>query len=97
MRLSCPICGERDQSEFVYRGDATLKRPDPAAPGAQRAFYEFVHLRSNPAGWHFEHWYHEFGCRSWIVVERNTVTHEVRGATLANAFVMPQAAKRAGK
>jgi methylglutamate dehydrogenase subunit B len=97
MRLPCPICGERDHSEFVYRGDATLKRPDPAAPGAQRAFYEFVHLRSNPAGWHFEHWYHEFGCRSWIVVERNTVTHEVKGATLANAFAIPQLAKRAGK
>ena len=83
MRLPCPLCGERDHSEFVYRGDASVVRPDADAPGAQRAFHEFVHLRANPAGWHKEHWYHEMGCRSWIVVERNTLTHEVRGAVTA--------------
>jgi len=85
MRLPCPNCGERDHGEFVYRGDATVARPDPAAPGAAAAFHAYVHLRDNPAGWHFEHWYHEGGCRSWIVVERNTVTHEVRGARLARS------------
>jgi sarcosine oxidase subunit delta len=83
MRLPCPNCGDRDHGEFVYRGDATPTRPDPAAPGAAAAFHAYVHLRANPAGWHFEHWYHEGGCRSWIVVERNTVTHDVRGARLA--------------
>jgi len=88
MRIPCPLCGERDQGEFVYRGDATLTRPDPAAPGAERAFYEFVHLRANPAGWHKEHWYHESGCRAWIVVERNTLTHEIRGAVTAAAHTL---------
>ncbi len=96
MRLPCPYCGERDHSEFVYRGDATLTRPDPDAPDAQRAFYEFVYLRPNPAGWHQEHWYHEGGCRSWIVVERNTVTHEVRGAQPASEFTAAKAANGAG-
>ncbi len=86
MRLPCPYCGERDISEFVYRGDATVKRPDADDPDAARAFHEFVHLRTNPAGWHFEHWYHESGCRAWIVVERNTLTHAVRGAVAASAF-----------
>jgi sarcosine oxidase delta subunit len=28
-------------------------------------------------------WQHESGCGSWIVVSRNTVTHEVSGAKLA--------------
>ena len=83
MRLPCPNCGERDHSEFVYRGDASVVRPDPDAPGAGQAFHDFVHLRPNPAGWHKEHWYHEMGCRSWIVVERNTLTHEVRGGVTA--------------
>ena len=86
MRLPCPHCGERDISEFVYRGDATVKRPDPLAPDAARLFHEYVHLRANPAGWHHDLWYHEGGCRSWIVVDRNTLTHEVRGAELASAF-----------
>lgn len=80
MRLPCPYCGERDHSEFVYRGDATVKRPDPAAKGSRKAFLEYVYLRDNPAGWHREYWYHESGCRLWIVVERNTATHEVRAA-----------------
>ena len=86
MRLPCPVCGERDHSEFVYRGDATVKRPEYGGEESRRAFFEFVHLRDNPAGWHFEHWYHEGGCRSWIVVERNTLTHAVRGAVLASEF-----------
>jgi sarcosine oxidase subunit delta len=84
MRLPCPYCGERDHGEFVYRGDATVRRPDPVAPNAAARYYEYVHLRANPAGWHREHWYHEGGCRSWIVVERNTLTHDIRGATLAS-------------
>lgn len=96
MRLPCPHCGERDQGEFVYRGDANVVRPDAATPGARRAFFEFVHLRDNPAGWHKEHWYHEGGCRSWIVVERNTLTHEVRGAVTAAAHSMARNGSSAG-
>ena len=92
MRLPCPLCDERDSGEFVYRGDATVVRPDPGAPGARGAFHEFVHLRDNPAGWHKEHWYHEGGCRSWIVVERNTLTHEVRGAVTAAAHTLARSA-----
>ena len=29
-------------------------------------------------------WYHESGCNSWLVVTRNTVTHEVEAAELAS-------------
>ncbi|HCI08511.1 MAG TPA: sarcosine oxidase subunit delta, partial [Sulfitobacter sp.] len=32
---------------------------------------------------HRDLWQHESGCGSWIVVSRNTVTHEVTGAKLA--------------
>lgn len=84
MRLTCPLCGERDHSEFTYRGDATVQRPDPDAAGSAEQFFDYVYLRNNPAGWHHEHWYHEGGCRAWIVVERNTVTHEIRNAQLAS-------------
>ena len=31
IRITCPHCGPRDQSEFSYAGDATRTRPaDPA-------------------------------------------------------------------
>jgi sarcosine oxidase subunit delta len=39
--------------------------------------FEYVYLRTNPAGRHRDLWYHGSGCRSWLVVTRDTSTHEV--------------------
>lgn len=75
MRISCPLCGERPLEEFVYRGDATVKRPDETAPIAD--WVSYVYLRDNPKGAHREHWRHVSGCGSWLVVDRDTVTHEI--------------------
>jgi methylglutamate dehydrogenase subunit B len=83
MLIPCPFCGDRDASEFSYLGDATLKRPDPSSPGAERAFHEYVYLRDNPAGPHREFWHHVSGCRSWLIVTRDTRNHEILGAELA--------------
>jgi heterotetrameric sarcosine oxidase delta subunit len=83
MKLPCPLCGDRDIREFSYRGHAVgLDRPAPDA--GEAAWNDFVHLRDNPAGPTEDLWYHEFGCSSWLVVSRNTVTHEVTGARLAS-------------
>ena len=38
---------------------------------------------SNPAGLHRELWYHEQGDRSWLVVTRDTVSHEITSVELA--------------
>ena len=79
-----PLLGPRDASEFVYLGDAALiDRPDPEAEDATALFYEYGYLRDNPAGQHQELWYHEHGDRSWLVVTRNTVTHEITSVKLA--------------
>jgi sarcosine oxidase subunit delta len=75
----------RGSEEFTYLGDATVRRPDPAAADAQRAFHDYVYLRENPSGIHQELWYHGGGCRSWLVVTRNTRTHEINDAKLARA------------
>ena len=89
MRIQCPFCGERDVGEFAYLGDAGARRPDPGLPDADERFHEAVYLRDNPAGPHAELWYHAFGCRSWLRVTRDTLTHEV----LAVAFAGPTEAK----
>ncbi len=82
MRITCPICGERDRREFYYKGAAVaLARPDPDA--GPEVWDEYLHLRANPAGETRELWYHEAGCSAWLVVTRNTVTHAVLGAELA--------------
>ncbi|QOZ24341.1 sarcosine oxidase subunit delta [Bradyrhizobium sp. CCBAU 51753] len=84
MRIRCPYCGERDLSEYIYHGD-TAARPDPAAPDAQRRFYEVVYLRDNPAGPHEELWYHANGCRGWLRVRRDTRTHEILDTAFAGS------------
>lgn len=80
MRIPCPLCGERDAREFAYLGDADVKRPDATHPAA---FFEYVYLRDNPAGMLHEYWYHGTGCRSWLVVTRDTRTHEIASAVRA--------------
>ncbi|MES2847171.1 MAG: sarcosine oxidase subunit delta [Pseudomonadota bacterium] len=84
MIINHPLLGPRDAQEFVYLGDAALiNRPDGMAQGAQDAFHDYLYLRDNPAGDHRELWYHEQGDRSWLVVTRNTVTHEITAVELA--------------
>ena len=84
MLIPHPLLGPRDAQEFTYLGDASLlDRPDGMADGAAEAFNAYVYLRDNPAGVHHELWFHEQGDRSWLVVTRNTLTHEILGAELA--------------
>ena len=84
MLIPHPLLGLRDAQEFTYLGDASLiERPAPSAEDAGAAFADYVYLRDNPAGVHRELWFHEQGDRSWLIVTRNTVTHEVIGAELA--------------
>ncbi|MDV7144870.1 sarcosine oxidase subunit delta [Tropicimonas sp. TH_r6] len=85
MLIPHPLLGLRDASEFTYLGDAALlDRPDWQAEDAANAFHDYVYIRDNPAGLHRELWYHEQGDRSWLVVTRNTVTHDVVKAELAH-------------
>jgi len=84
MIINHPLLGPRDASEFYCLGDASLiNRPDWRDENAGELFYEYLHLRDNPAGEHRELWYHEQGDRSWLVVTRNTLSHEVINVELA--------------
>ncbi|MBF9033497.1 sarcosine oxidase subunit delta [Rhodobacterales bacterium HKCCE2091] len=83
MLIPHPILGPRDAQEFTYLGPATLlDRPDGMAEGAGQAMFDYLYPRDNPAGPHRELWYHEQGDRSWLIVTRDTVTHEITGAEL---------------
>ena len=84
MLIEHPLLGPRDSAEFTILGDAALlDRPDWTGPDAAEAFHDYVYLRDNPAGEHRELWYHEHGDRSWLVVTRDTVTHDVLRVELA--------------
>ena len=84
MIINHPLLGPRDAAEFVYLGDASLiDRPDWQGQDAADKFYEYTYLRDNPAGEHRELWYHEQGDRSWLVVTRNTLSHEITQVEMA--------------
>ena len=82
MRLTCPFCGERDLREFTCRGSAKLLAR-PAAEEGPEAFHDYLDLRRNPAGPHAELWQHAGGCRAWLRVVRDTVSHAVLEVALA--------------
>lgn len=85
MLIPHPLLGLRDAAEFTYLGDANLlDRPDWRDAHAQRAFHDYLYLRDNPAAFHKELWFHEYGDRSWLVVTRNITTHEITHVELAS-------------
>ena len=81
MLIPCPYCGPRDVTEFSYGGDAGARQPLASAPEGE--WTRYVYLRDNPCGPHDELWQHSAGCRRWIAVTRNTLTHDVMSAVPA--------------
>jgi heterotetrameric sarcosine oxidase delta subunit len=69
--LTCPNCGPRDVSEFRFGGQILA----PSGPGHSGAASGSP--VSNLPGPQRERWYHRFGCRRWLVAERNVRTNEV--------------------
>jgi len=93
MRIPCPLCGTRDRREFTYQGDAlALDRPQAGAGAGD--WHAYLHLRDNPAGPVRDLWYHD-PCQSWLVVSRDTVTHEITAAELAASAPRRAVASRA--
>ena len=85
MIIDHPLLGPRDISEFIYLGDASLlNRPNWDDKKAEDNFYKYLYLRKNVAGDHKELWFHQQGDRSWLVISRNTVTHEIIKVELAD-------------
>ncbi len=77
LRIRCPYCGERDEIEFRYRGDASAARPASEQDDAA-AFSAYVYERDNPRGWHLEWWLHVGGCRKLLKIARHTLSHELK-------------------
>ncbi len=87
MIIDHPLLGPRDASEFIYLGDASLlNRPNWDEEKSEDKFYKYLYLRENVAGIHKELWFHQQGDRSWLVISRNTVTHEIFKVELATEF-----------
>lgn len=77
LRIKCPWCGERDQTEFHFGGQAHLERPGDPGQASDSDWGEYLFYRDNPKGLSRERWVHRWGCRQWFNVERDTLTHEI--------------------
>ena len=75
--IDCPFCGRRDHAEFTYVGDATRVRPADPEQASAADWHDWVYLRDNPRGPHQELWQHTGGCRGFVRVLRDTLTHDV--------------------
>jgi heterotetrameric sarcosine oxidase delta subunit len=69
LRIACPYCGLRDETEFRYGGAAGITRPTVTNP---EAWAHYLYWRPNPVGEHVERWLHVSGCRRWLEVRRDT-------------------------
>jgi len=75
--ITCPVCGvEGEEGDFHYGGQAHVRRPashDPehVSDDAQR---DYLFIRNNPKGLHFERWRCDRGCGKWFHAARDTVT-----------------------
>ncbi len=82
-QINCPWCGPRDENEFSYQGDANCRIATQSK--APEEIEDLLYFRPNPKGLHKEYWHHVSGCRQYIIVERHTLTHEIRSARLARS------------
>ena len=74
--IKCPWCGERPETEFTYKGDASIKRPK-SIHASNKDWPTYIFLRRNNKGLHNEFWQHTASCRQFIKIRRNVVTHEI--------------------
>lgn len=75
LRIPCPHCGVRDETEFSFGGPSHLTRP--AFDVTDAVWTDYLFYRENPKGLHFERWCHSFGCNRWFNIGRDTRTHVI--------------------
>lgn len=85
LKLTCPFCrATREEEEFSYAGEAYIARPAKPEAISDHEWGDYLFMRKNPKGWHWEQWQHSAGCRKVFAVKRHTVTYEIAGCwTLA--------------
>ena len=94
IRINCPFCGERDHSEFTYGGDGSVAYPTLDASAEE--WHEAVFARENVRGVQLETWHHVNGCRAWLLVERDTVSHEIHAVRPAHDGIATALQNRPG-
>ncbi|MFE4195736.1 sarcosine oxidase subunit delta [Paenarthrobacter sp. NPDC056912] len=75
--ISCPNCGQRDETEFHYGGQAHIAYPESPNDLTDREWAEYLFYRENTKGTFAERWVHSTGCRQWFNMLRDTVSYDI--------------------
>ena len=70
--IRCPFCGDRDEIEFSYGGQAEIAYPADPDALTDEEWGQYLFFRDNPKGPFAERWVHTHGCRRWFDVVRDT-------------------------
>jgi len=74
LKITCPICGERNGYEFVFGGEEQGPRPAQESLTPEK-WCDYVHLRRNTGGVQTEWWSHRRGCGQWFTIRRDTLAN----------------------
>ncbi len=77
LRIPCPFCGPRAEIEFRCGGEAHIRRPPDPDVLNDEEWADYLFMRKNPKGVHFERWFHVHGCRRWFNLARDTVSDRI--------------------
>lgn len=92
--LNCPYCGvDAEETELSAGGEAHLKRFGPGSSDGD--FHDYLFMRENPRGVHFERWRHVNGCGKWFHAARCTQSLEVFGTYSAQVTEPPKEIREA--
>jgi sarcosine oxidase, subunit delta len=81
LKIKCPVCGvEGDETDFHYGHEAHIARPASQDPEhiSDEQQRDYLFMRRNPKGLHFERWRCERGCAKWFHAARDTMTMEFK-------------------
>ena len=72
--INCPYCEETlPELEFAYAGEAHIDRPADPSALSDEEWRDFLFIRTNARGTHFERWRH-IGCGRFFNAARDTVS-----------------------
>ena len=78
--IPCPWCGNREETEFSYGGQAHIIRPKDPYAQSDEEWADYLMMRTNTRGLYHEQWCHAAGCRRWFNVTRDNVTYRIVAA-----------------
>lgn len=73
--IHCPYCDETlPELEFAYGGEAHIVRPPQPDQTSDEEWRDFLFIRNNVKGPHYERWRHVHGCGRFFNAVRDTAS-----------------------